>query len=254
MSKALSLRPPTVSAAAHAQLRVGTAGWAIPRATAEAFPQSGAGLVRYAARFNAVEINSTFYRAHRPSTYARWAAITPPEFRFSLKLPRRITHEARLIDCQQPLATFRAEALHLQDKLGPLLVQLPPSLDFSAATHEPFFATLRKIWPEAVVLEPRHPTWFDARAEAMLHAFQVGRVGADPARHPGADQPAGWGGVAYWRLHGSPRMYYSSYERATLVSLADRLASHEATEIWCVFDNTASGAAAANALELSTAL
>jgi uncharacterized protein YecE (DUF72 family) len=173
---------------------------------------------------------------------------------FSLKLPKRITHEARLVDCQQLLVSFRADALHLQDKLGPLLVQLPPSLDFSAATHEPFFATLRKIWPEAVVLEPRHPTWFDARAEAMLHAFQVGRIGADPARHPGADQPAGWGGVAYWRLHGSPRMYYSSYERATLVSLADRLASHEATEIWCVFDNTASGAAAANALELSTAL
>jgi len=248
----MSKAPRLPTAATGIRLRIGTAGWAIPRATAEAFPSIDAGLARYAARFNAVEINSTFYRAHRPSTYARWAAMTPPEFRFSLKLPRRITHEARLIDCQQLLASFRADALHLQDKLGPLLVQLPPSLDFSAATHEPFFATLRKIWPEAVVLEPRHPTWFEATAEAMLHAFQVSRVGADPARHPGADQPGGWGGVAYWRLHGSPRMYYSSYERATLMLLADRLASHEATEIWCVFDNTASGAAAANALELST--
>ena len=205
---------------------------------------------RYAARFDAVEINSTFYRAHRPSTYARWLASTPADFRFAVKLPKRITHEARLIDSQALVAAFRAEAQHLGDKLGPLLVQLPPSLVFSPAAHEAFFAGLREVWPETVVLEPRHASWFDADAETLLRAYHIGRVAADPAPHPAAARPGGWAGMAYWRLHGSPRMYYSAYDDRALAALADRLRSDESRETWCVFDNTASGAAAANALEL----
>src|SRR5689334_17239458 len=110
--------------------RVGTAGWAIPRPVAERFPAEGSGLARYAARFDAVEINSTFYRSHRPATYARWVASTPPQFRFAVKLPRTITHEARLADSAARIAAFRAEAAQLGEKLGPLLVQLPPSLAY----------------------------------------------------------------------------------------------------------------------------
>jgi uncharacterized protein YecE (DUF72 family) len=230
--------------------RIATAGWSIPRAVAGAFPPEGSGLERYAARLDAVEINSTFYRAHRPATYARWFASTPPAFRFSLKLPKRITHDARLIDSQAQVAAFRAEAGQLADKLGPLLVQLPPSLVFSPEAHEAFFAGLREVWPEPVVLEPRHANWFDADAEALIRAYHIARVAADPARHPAAARPGGWTGVAYWRLHGSPRMYYSPYDTPTLAALADRLRSGESRETWCVFDNTASGAAAANALEL----
>lgn len=109
-----------------AQVRVATAGWAVPRAVADAFPGEGTGLERYAARLNAAEINSTFYRSHRPSTYARWAATTPADFRFSIKLPRGISHEARLVDAQDLIAKFCDEAGHLGAKLGPLLVQLPP--------------------------------------------------------------------------------------------------------------------------------
>jgi uncharacterized protein YecE (DUF72 family) len=230
--------------------RIATAGWSIPRAVAGAFPPEGSGLERYAARFDAVEINSTFYRAHRPATYARWVAATPPGFRFSVKLPKRITHEARLIDSRDQVAAFRAEAGQLGDKLGPLLVQLPPSLAFSPLAHEAFFAGLREVWPDPVVLEPRHASWFDAEAEALLRAYPSGRVAADPAPHPGAARPGGWAGVAYWRLHGSPRMYYSAYDEAALAALANHLRTDERRETWCVFDNTASGAAAANALAL----
>jgi uncharacterized protein YecE (DUF72 family) len=231
-------------------LRIATAGWSIPRDVAGAFPPEGSGLERYAARLDAVEINSTFYRAHRPSTYARWVASTPPDFRFAVKLPRRITHDARLIDSQARVAAFRAEARQLGDKLGPLLVQLPPSLAFSPAAHEPFFAGLRAVWPDPVVLEPRHASWFDADADALLRAYHIGRVAADPAPHPAAARPGGWPTVAYWRLHGSPRMYYSAYDDQALAALAECLCSGEPREAWCVFDNTASGAAAANALEL----
>jgi hypothetical protein len=108
-------------------LRLGTAGWAIPRAVASAFPAEGAGLERYAARFNAVEINASFYRSPRPGTYERWARITPAGFRFAMKAPRTITHHAKLAGCEGAMARFLSEVSGLGEKLGPILVQLPPS-------------------------------------------------------------------------------------------------------------------------------
>jgi uncharacterized protein YecE (DUF72 family) len=221
---------------------------------AEHFPNEGVGLARYAARFDMVEINSSFYRSHRPSTYERWAAITPASFRFAVKLPRTITHHARLIDATPLAKAFRDEVRALGDKLGPLLVQLPPSLAFDSATAQRFFGDLRDVWLETIVCEPRHATWFSDEAEHLLQAFEVGRVAADPARHPSAGVPGGWNGVAYWRLHGSPHIYYSAYDDATLRPLADGLRSTVARETWCVFDNTASGAAAPNALALRARL
>ena len=233
--------------------KVATAGWAIPRAVAEQFPAGPSGLARYAARFDAVEINSTFYRSHRPSTYARWVATTPAHFRFAVKLPRAITHEARLVGAQPLVAAFRTEARRLEDRLGPLLVQLPPSLPFDAPTAERFFGELRGLWPETVVCEPRHASWFEAQADRLLCETRVARVAADPARRPAASTPGGWTGVRYWRLHGSPRMYASPYEDASLLALAHDVRAARG-ETWCVFDNTASGAAAADALRLRSLL
>lgn len=233
---------------------IATAGWAIPRAVADAFPSAGSGLERYAARFDAVEINSTFYRSHRAGTYARWAAATPAHFRFALKLPRAITHEARLVGAAPLLAAFRAETRLLEGKLGPLLIQLPPKLAFDPGAAELFFADLRRLWPETVVCEPRHPSWFEAEADGLLLAFRIARVAADPARHPAASTPGGWRGVAYRRLHGSPRVYSSPYTDEALASLAAEITGEAGVESWCVFDNTASGAAAADALRLQRLL
>lgn len=229
--------------------RVGTAGWAIPRAVAEHFPSAGAGLERYSARFSAAEINSTFYRSHRASTYARWVAATPAPFRFAVKLPRTITHEARLVGAAPLVAAFRSEVLQLGAKLGPVLVQLPPTLAFDTAVAEAFFLDLRDQWPGTIVCEPRHPSWFEPDADALMAACRVARVAADPARHPAAAVPGGWSGAAYWRLHGSPRMYRSSYDEAALSGLASDVLGRPG-ETWCIFDNTASGAATANALTL----
>lgn len=242
--------PPT----ADKTIRIGTAGWSVPRAVTEYFPIEGSGLLRYAARFAAAEINTSFYRPHRPQTYARWAQTTPEGFRFAVKAPKAITHEARLAEAGERLAKFRAEASALGDKLGPLLVQLPPSLVFDAAVAERFLADLRALWPEAVACEPRHVSWFEPAAEALLAAYRVARVAADPARHPLAGKPGGWRELTYWRLHGSPQMYRSSYDAGFLEWLANELRAGPAAETWCIFDNTTSGAAAANALALQNLL
>lgn len=236
--------------------RVGTAGWSIPKQHAAAFPADGTHLQRYARRFSAVEINSSFYRPHRPETYARWAAGVPAGFRFAVKAPREITHRRRLVDATEPLERFLSEVRALDDALGPLLVQLPPSLRFDQAVTETFLRVLRARFDRDVVCEPRHATWFTGRADALLSSYRIARVAADPAPAPGAAEPGGWAGIAYRRLHGSPRIYYSPYPpeyiEATARFLRDPAAC--AVENWCIFDNTALGEATRDAMELQRRL
>ncbi len=235
-------------------MRIGTAAWAIPSSLAQAFPAGQSALARYAGVFNATEINSTFRRSHRPQTYERWAASVPPDFRFSVKTPQALTHAARLVDCLDGVRGFLAEISYLGPRLGPILLQLPPSLVFAAELVGPFCEALSRGGEHLVVCEPRHASWFEPPVEAWLAARRIARVASDPSRHVGGERPGGWRGVSYYRLHGSPRVYYSAYSPAYLSSLAERLAQDTAGAVWCVFDNTASGAAAADALTLRTEL
>ncbi len=230
--------------------RIGCAGWAIRREHSAQFPQVGAHLQRYATRFNCVEINSCFYRPHRFSTYARWAASVPEDFRFAVKLPKVITHELRLEGATAPLDQFLGETSGLGAKRGPILIQLPPSFAFDAATAESFFTELRNRYDGDVVFEPRHETWFSAEVESLLRQQRTARVAADPARVASAAKPGGNDGLAYYRLHGSPRVYYSAYPRQTLVEVARAIGEATARGIatWCIFDNTALGAATSDAL------
>jgi uncharacterized protein YecE (DUF72 family) len=235
------------------RLFVGTAGWSIPRACAERCPGEGTHLQRYSRIFPGAEINSSFHRPHAAATYAKWAASTPPHFRFAVKLPRTITHEQKLRRARVPLERFLEESSGLGAKRGPLLVQLPPSLEFDRRTAATFFTLLRLRHDGVVVCEPRHPTWFTRNAEAVLVAHEIARVAADPPPAPGADLPGGWPGIAYVRLHGSPRKYWSKYTADTIERLAS-LMCDATNDAWCVFDNTASGAALENAWELGEAL
>ncbi len=236
-------------------IRIGCAGWSIPKPSAPAFPAEGTHLERYARVFPMTEVNSRFYRPHKPETWERWAASTPPDFRFAVKLPRAITHEQRLKDCAAPLEHYLYEVGHLGDRLGPLLVQLPPTLRFDPAVAGPFFAALRERFAGLVVCEPRHPSWFAAEPDRLLIDHAVARAAADPAPVPAAAEPAGWDGFRYWRLHGSPVMYRSAYPLDILDRLARRF-REEARErpVWCVFDNTADFHAIDDALTLMSRL
>ena len=228
-------------------IRIGTAGWTIPRASALEFAGPGSHLERYAHTLNCVEINSTFYRPPQAKTLTRWAATVPADFRFSVKMPKAITHEAKL-DCEpEPLQKFLGSAALLEDKLGPMLIQLPPSLAFDSRVAEAFFTMLRDRYPGLAALEPRHASWFTASVSTLLSDFEIARVAADPARVPEAAVPGGWAGLAYYRLHGSPRTYYSEYPDTFLRKLA---ASLTGPKTWVIFDNTGMGFAAHNALTL----
>ena len=208
--------------------------------------------MRYAKVLPAVEINSTFYRPHRASTFERWAASVPRAFRFSVKIPKSITHDRRLAASSALLKAFLADLAPLGPRLGCLLVQLAPSLAFDARIARSFFTALRKQFDRGIALEPRHTSWFEGRADRLLNEFEVARVAADPPRAEGDGEPGGWRGLAYFRLHGSPRAYYSSYENDYLDALAARLRDLRRRRIptWCIFDNTTLGAATGNALSL----
>lgn len=233
--------------------RIGTAGWPIPASAAGAFPSEGSSLQRYSAAFDCAEINSSFHRSHRPGTWRRWAESVPENFLFSAKLSREITHDRRLTDCAGPLTAALAEMEEMGDRLAVLLVQLPPSLAFEPAVAETFFTRLRSRWDRDIAFEPRHPSWFEAAAESLLEGRRIARVAADPARVPAAAEPGGWRGFAYYRLHGSPAVYRSSYDDGRLEALARCLAAATAPT-WCIFDNTASSAAVGDALKLKRLL
>lgn len=239
------------------RIRVGCAGWSIPALHRALFGGDGSVLARYATRFDMVEINSSFYRPHRRATYARWASVVPADFRFAVKVPRAITHDARLRGTGPLLDAFLEECGGLGGKLGCLLLQLPPSLAFDARVASTFFALLRRRWSGRAACEPRHAGWFTARADALLHRHRIARVAADPAPHPGSDLPAGDTAFAYWRWHGAPDVYYSAYADDDLRMRAREVravAADSGTDAFVVFDNTARGHAVPNAATFRAAL
>ncbi|MGH8213420.1 MAG: DUF72 domain-containing protein [Rhodanobacteraceae bacterium] len=233
-------------------LRIGCAGWSIASRHALNFPETGTHLERYAQVFNAVEIDSSFYRPHRRKTYARWADSTPHDFRFAVKVPKLVSHQKRLRNCGAELDAFVDQVGGLGDKLGVMLLQLPPGFAFDAKTVSTFFERFRRAYPGATVCEPRHASWFNAQVDRLLRDFGVGRVGADPARIRRAAIPSAGVRIEYLRLHGSPRMYWDAYSRTSLQRVAARLMrpGSIAQTRWCIFDNTAAGHAISNALEL----
>lgn len=231
-------------------LHLGCASWQVPKSVRPRFPDAGTLLARYAGRLPAVEVNSSFYRHHRRSQYAKWASEVPEHFRFAVKLPRWLTHEQRL-RTHEGLDDFLEECAGLGDRLGPLLVQLPPSLDFEPEAAAGFFAAVRERFAGDVACEPRHAGWFAAEPGELLQRHRVARVASDPPPVPAAAEPGGASGLVYHRLHGSPRKFYSAYGPEYVADLARRLGQRSGSaETWCIFNNTATEAGFEDALAL----
>ncbi len=165
---------------------IGCAGWSLPKAYAGEFPAEGTHLQRYAQRLSCVEINSSFYRPHRTSTYERWAGSTPDGFRFAVKAPKEITHVRRLLAAEAPLEKFLGEVAGLGSKLGALLVQLPPSLAFERDLAEGFF--LRPARPHV------HGDCLRAAAPNVVHSRVRTAVGRACSGSRGGRSQLGRGG------------------------------------------------------------
>ena len=222
-----------------------------PAGVGISFDSAGTHLQRYARSLRCAEINSSFYRPHAAATYAKWRDSTPPDFRFAVKMPRTITHELKLQDAREPLVAFLAQTDGLAQKRGPILVQLPPSLSFDATVVIPFLDLVRQVYDGPVVCEPRHATWFSPPVASLLEHTESHE--SRPIRHRCRQQPFPRAGRASpifgcTAHHGSPghdtTRTTSRRLRLTVRSIAT------AAEVWCVFDNTASGAAIENAWEL----
>jgi uncharacterized protein YecE (DUF72 family) len=234
---------------------VGCAGWSLGSHVLNEFEAGSSQLARYASRLNAVEINSSFDHPHRRGTYERWAATVPVGFRFSVKMPREITHDRRLMNVEGALDRFISEAIGLGDKLGMLLVQLPPSLPCDWPVASSFFSSIRQRILVPIACEARHSSWFSSEIDEALAAEDIIRVIADPPVSPG--RPAQRFSATYLRLHGSPHMYhYSRYELPRIEGLVRRLSvlCEAGIPAWCIFDNTASAAVIENALQTRSLL
>jgi uncharacterized protein YecE (DUF72 family) len=229
--------------------RTGTAGWSLPGKPGE----PGSHLYHYSRTLSCVEVNSSFYRAHRASTWARWAREASADFRFSIKAPKTITHESKLCHVEGLLKAFLEQIEPAREKTGPILFQLPPSLVFETCLAEEFLGGLRTLYEGEVALEPRHATWFTADVDHLLEKFTIARVAADPPKgSPEAANPGGSTNLVYYRLHGFPRTYYSNYEEPFLAGLAARV--RMLSNAWIIFDNTALSCAYPNALRFARLL
>lgn len=228
---------------------VGTAGWTNPPSLKPLRRAGQSHLEHYATHFSCVEINSSFYRAHRQETYLQWCNATPCGFRFAVKMPRSITHESALKSTARDVKDFFRGVESLMPKLSVVLVQLPPSLEFQLSLVRAFFTSLPRLDGVHIACEPRHSSWASQAADALLARLGVCRVAADPVRFHTAELPGGARDFAYFRWHGSPQTYHSSYSTAQLNGLAAAVRA-EHSDSWCVFDNTARHAAWDNAYSL----
>ena len=218
---------------------------------ADRYGNKGSHLERYSAMMNCVEVNSSFYRPHQQKTWHRWAAATPPGFKFAVKAPKAVTHVAKLLNCGDALAQFFEQIAGLDEKLGPVLLQFAPGHAFDQGVVRDFLGVLREVHSRPVAFEPRNASWFTPEADQLLREFKIARVAADPAKGSSlAAKPGGATGLRYYRLHGSPRVYWSAYDATQIGNLAAQLLDYEPVECWVIFDNTAAGEALENALEL----
>lgn len=233
-------------------LNIGTAAWTIAKASKDEFPAEGSHLQRYSQKLSGVEINSSFYKDHQPKSFARWAEETPPGFEFSVKLQKRFTHDQRLVINEDDLHEWYEGVSQLGEKLGAILIQLPPSLHLVEREADRFFGLMREVYDGVLAFEPRHATWLKHEAISLFAKHRITKVEADPDPTPIELSELPDTGARYLRLHGTPDIYKSAYTDEFLEATALDIAVSSHETIWVIFDNTTLGYATEDALKLNT--
>lgn len=252
---------------------IGTSGWQYPDWRGVLYPpgrdRGRRGLPQrlwlehYASRFATVENNNAFYRLPARETFESWAERTPPDFVMAVKASRYLTHVRRLRDPAEPVARLLGAACGLGGKLGPILLQLPPTLraDEEALSRlDQCLTALRTTWeagrsegdePRAglrVAVEPRHDSWWTKRARALLAGHGAALSWADRLERPVTPlwRTASWG---YLRLHEGAGSTWPGYHVSTLRAWAERIAARwpASADVYVYFNNDAGGAAVRDA-------
>lgn len=237
------------------RLHIGTSGWSYKHWSGIFYPEDvkpAKYLEHYVTAFDCVELNASFYRIPNVKTAEEWARRTPSSFRFCAKMSRFITHQKKLVDAAESLDRFLAVFDPLSNRLGPFLVQLPPSLRFDPDIAEAFLhllASRRNIGEFA--LEARHDSWFTPESFSLLSHYGIANVIADSGgRFAGAEVPTD--SLVYLRFHGPDGRYHDSYTTAALSTYARKIMGwlSERCQVWAFFNNDFDGHAVHNAREL----
>lgn len=233
---------------ASPDIRVGTSGWNYWHWKGLFYPEDlprDHWLAHYQSKFDTLELNASFYRIPRASTFARWQQESPKGFLWTVKAHREITHFTRLAQ-REPLEKFFAAVEGLGEGLGVILFQLPPSLKFDARVVSRFLGWLPK--GKRYAIEPRHASWFEPKAVGVLERHGVALCIADSGgRFPSGEHLTAE--FVYVRFHGGERLYASRYTPEQMRTWAEKLAAW-GRRGFVYFNNDFHGYAVENALEL----
>ena len=202
----------------------------------------------YCRHFNTVELNVTFYRIPRLSTFEGWYNRSPGNFRFAVKAPRLVTHYKKFIDTETLVADFYSLIQEgLKDKLGCVLFQLPPSLAYTPEKLDKICDNLDPSFQN--VVEFRHASWWNAAVYQQLGSRSIGFCSISHPALP--DELVINSKVVYYRLHGTPHLYRSLYDASGLQKLASSI--REASQVkqaYIYFNNDIDASALQNAQEM----
>lgn len=239
--------------AKNISIRIGTSGWTYKHWQEVFYPvelPQSKWLEYYTDHFETVELNASFYRLPNPKTFENWKTRTPDNFLWSVKASKYITHTRRLKDPEEPLKRLYDAAAGLGEKLGVILMQLPPNLVFEETLFRDFCASLNTDIRHA--LEIRHDSWLNDNAYDMLNEFNMALCISDTAgRYPYAEEITA--DFAYVRLHGSQKLYASGYREDELQAWAKKIKSWK-RDTFIYFDNDFEGYAVKDAKSLKKIL
>jgi len=230
---------------------IGTSGWVYSHWREVFYPPKlpqAKWLEFYTSRFSTVEINNSFYRLPSEQAFDNWRKSSPEGFVYAIKVSRFITHIKRLKDVAEPVETFLSRARHLDEKLGPLLYQLPPNMHRNDERLDSFLSLLRGGLHH--VIEFRHGSWLDEGVFNILRRHNVGLCVFDM---PEMSCPLlATADFAYIRFHGSSGLYFSCYSDEELEGWAHRISAlaKGLAAVYIYFNNDAEGFAIRNARTL----
>ena len=242
-----------------AKIFIGTSGWSYNHWSGLFYPSDLDArhyLEFYMTRFDCVELNSSFYHLPFKSTVEGWIRRTPENFKFCLKLSRLITHQLHLVNTGPPLVKFYNVFEGLKNRLGPVLIQLPPQMTYEESLIIDFLDLLKRNCPGyRFAFEVRHKSWLNDTFFSILSEYKAAFVIADSGnRYPYNESVTT--DIVYLRFHGREQLYASDYGTSILKEYATKIKqwSEGGKNVWIFFNNDFNGYAVKNAKELKDIL